>query len=409
MQRLRRVSQLGLVALVYPGANHSRFEHSLGVYRLACQVLRHLMEVDEGFSAALSEKQAKLFLIAALTHDIGHWPYCHPIEDMRLSWVPSHESLAREHLNAPELAHAIHSMWQIEPDEVADFLIHPQKSGIAQVLQSALSGPVDIDKMDYLQRDSLHAGVPYGRNFDLGRLVASLCVNDEKHKLAITGKGKTATEMMVFARYVMFSEVYWHHAVRSATAMLQRLVYSSHPTAELSKRWLYQSDMEFANDLVAAAQDSPVLKKLAGGLFGPRRVLFKRIAQFSFHENAALHSALARRPFDQLASCAEQLADKLSRGLARPLLSTDILIDAPPLKLEVQFALDVQSMQQAADSTNRFRPLAELSPVVHSLATAQFDNFVKQVRVFAAPDRVAELNVDTALISEQLLDIASRF
>ena len=84
---------------------------------------------------------------------------------------------------------------------------------------------IDVDKMDYLTRDSLHAGVPYGRNFDQTRLIGSLCLNEQGDALAITDKGRTAAEMMVFARYVMFSEVYWHHAVRSATAMLQRAYY----------------------------------------------------------------------------------------------------------------------------------------------------------------------------------------
>ena len=91
-----------------------------------------------------------------------------------------------------------------------------------------LSGPIDVDKMDYLMRDSLHAGVPYGRNFDQQRLIGSLCVNEAGDGLAITEKGRTAAEMMVFARYVMFSEVYWHHAVRCATAMLQRAFYLLH-------------------------------------------------------------------------------------------------------------------------------------------------------------------------------------
>ena len=83
------------------------------------------------------------------------------------------------------------------------------------ILGSMLSGPIDIDKMDYLVRDSLHAGVPYGRNFDQGRLIGSLCLNEAGDGLAISRKGQTAAEMMVFARYVMFSEVYWHHGVRA--------------------------------------------------------------------------------------------------------------------------------------------------------------------------------------------------
>ena len=94
-----------------------------------------------------------------------------------------------------------------------------------RILGSILSGPIDVDKIDYLMRDSLHAGVPYGQHFDRRRLIGSLCLNEAGDALAITDKGKTAAEMMVFARYVMFSEVYWHHAVRSATAMLQRAFY----------------------------------------------------------------------------------------------------------------------------------------------------------------------------------------
>ncbi len=96
-----------------------------------------------------------------------------------------------------------------------------------------LSGPIDIDKMDYLYRDSLHAGVPYGRHFDQQRLLGSLCLNQAGDGLAITDKGKTAAELMVFARYVMFSEVYWHHGVRAATAMLQRAFYVLHGGLDL--------------------------------------------------------------------------------------------------------------------------------------------------------------------------------
>src|SRR6185295_2882253 len=103
----------------------------------------------------------------------------------------------------------------------------------SRLLASILSGPIDIDKMDYLARDSLHAGVPYGRNFDQGRLIGSLCVNQQGDGLAITDKGKTAAEMMVFARYVMFSEVYWHHGVRAATAMLQRAFFLLHGMLDL--------------------------------------------------------------------------------------------------------------------------------------------------------------------------------
>lgn len=403
MQRLRRISQLGLVSWVYPGAIHSRLEHSLGVYRIGCELLKHLLEVDTVFAEELTEREAKIFLVAALMHDVGHWPYCHPIEDMRLDWVPDHEELARTHLSANEVAEPLETLWGLDPKEVADFLVRPEANWAGRVLQNVLSGPVDIDKMDYLQRDSLHAGVPYGNNFDIGRLISSLCIDRSNSALAITNKGKTAAEMMVFARYVMFSEVYWHHAVRSATAMLQRLVYSVADAVETS-RWLNESDADFELDFLRRSANNADLERLASGLWGRHRRLYKRLGQFSYSDHANVHEALGRKPYSQLAKCAELLAEELSCSLARPLLPTEVLIDAPPRKLEVQFRLSI--LDDPSSGSDAFSPLADRSPVVRALATEQFDNFVKQVRVFVAPDRRDELRVSQSQLAELLVKVA---
>ena len=135
----------------------------------------------------------------------------------------SHEAFAAEFLKPHrELAQVLRNEWQIDPAEVLDVLEPQTDSQPLRLMRSVLSGPIDIDKMDYLDRDSLHCGVPYGRHFDKQRLIQSLLVNEAGDGLALSAKGKTAAELMVFARYVMFSEVYWHHAVRSATAMFAR-------------------------------------------------------------------------------------------------------------------------------------------------------------------------------------------
>jgi len=412
MRRLSRISQLGLVSQVYPGATHSRLEHSLGVYRLAVQVLAQISRSAD-FAGALDDESAKLFLIAALVHDVGHWPYCHPLEDMRLDWIPRHEQLAKELICDEELGKIIRDEWQVEPEQVAEFLA-PETSSKPSLLRSLLNGPIDVDKMDYLQRDSLHAGVPYGRNFDVGRLINSLCAGPDG-RIAITEKGKTAAEMMVFARYVMFSEVYWHHAVRCATAMLQRIVYEifrSEPgvASRLSEpsHWLMQSEAEFANEILEKTANRAPLHSLAAGLFGRQRRLYKRLAQFNFTENSAVHSALARRPYINLVTCAERLSERLSCFSLRRLEPTDVLIDAPPVKLEVQFQLDVRQRNATAEvGSDRFFQLGNLSPVVSSLATNQFDNFVKRVRVFVCPDCVAELSITPEQLTDELLAIAS--
>jgi len=174
--RLAHISQLGLVSLVYPAAIHTRFEHSLGVYRLALMFLRQL-SYEQRFTAVIGRSEAELFLVAALLHDLGHWPFCHPIEDIRLSNIPRHESLADSFLFAGEIGDVLRRDWHIEPRELAALFSGKPNDPQGRILTSMLSGPIDIDKMDYLARDSLHAGVPYGRNFDQGRLIGSLCLN----------------------------------------------------------------------------------------------------------------------------------------------------------------------------------------------------------------------------------------
>jgi HD superfamily phosphohydrolase len=245
-----------------------------------------------------------------------------------------------------------------------------------------LSGPIDVDKIDYLMRDSLHAGVPYGQHFDRRRLIGSLCLNEAGDALAITDKGKTAAEMMVFARYVMFSEVYWHHAVRSATAMLQRAFYQLRNELDLDLMVML-TEQPFIDAMIAASRGTSA-SELVDGLFGPQRKLFKRLSQYSFVEEPELYCKMARRPYAELVSLAERIAEMLSRALGATVAAHEVLVDAPPAQFEVAFHVDVHFAKQ-----NIYRPLGDISPVVRTLAKEQFDNYVKRVRVFVYP-RIAE-------------------
>lgn len=382
-RRLARISQLGLVSLVYPAAIHTRFEHSLGVYRLALGYLRQL-GTDERFAAAVQSGDALLFIAAALVHDLGHWPFCHPIEDIHLPGVPSHELFANSFLLEGEIADTLRHDWGVNPRDVVMLLSGKPRDTASRILKSMLSGPVDIDKMDYLFRDSLHAGVPYGRHFDQQRLIGSLCLNEAGDGLAISDKGKTAAELMVFARYVMFSEVYWHHGVRSATAMIQRAFYLLHGQLQLDTL-LRQTEPEMITELREAAGAGPA-GELLEGLFGPSRRLYKRLAQYSFFEEQGLYQRMARRPYPWLVACAEQLAGLVSTQLARVVAPHEILFDAPPVTREVQFDVDIFYAKQ-----NRYRSLGEVSPVTRTLATEQFDDYVKRVRIFAHPRVVDDL------------------
>ena len=214
VQRLRYVRQLGHAFLVYPGATHTRFEHALGAYHLAQRALVLLAESGQAVDAG----DALRLRLAALLHDVGHYPFSHALEEAGL---PSHEALAERHLGRPEVAGPL-SRWGITPPKLLALIRGQAKEPLAGLV----SGAVDVDKLDYLSRDAWMCGVPYGV-IDVDRLLSSLTLAagpGGRMALALHEKGLSALESLLFAKYQMYRNVYWHHAVRSATAMFKRLV-----------------------------------------------------------------------------------------------------------------------------------------------------------------------------------------
>jgi len=217
-QRLRYVRQLGHAFLVYPGATHTRFEHALGTYHLARRALAHLQEAPG--AAPLDAELERRLKLAALLHDVGHYPFSHALEEAGL---PHHEGLAARHLESPELARAL------EAAGAGPAALLPLIRGEPGTpLGGLVSGSLDVDKLDYLTRDARMCGVPYGM-IDVDRLLASLTVvpGPAGPELALHDKGLAALESLLFAKYQMYRNVYWHHAVRSATVMFTRVVRSA--------------------------------------------------------------------------------------------------------------------------------------------------------------------------------------
>jgi HD superfamily phosphohydrolase len=217
-QRLRYVRQLGLAYLVYPGASHSRFEHALGAYHLARRTLAHLEE--RGELAALHGDECPVVRAAALLHDIGHYPFSHALEEIG---APHHEEVARPLIREGIVAQTLRRELAADAPERILALI---RGASASPLQGLISGSLDLDKIEYLKRDAFMCGVPYGE-IDVDRLVNSLVLVDADGRGATIGvleKGLSALESLLFAKYQMYRNVYWHHAVRSATAMYKRLV-----------------------------------------------------------------------------------------------------------------------------------------------------------------------------------------
>ena len=212
-QRMRHIRQLGMCFTTFHGAEHTRFQHALGVAHLASRVLTNWSE--EGY-LELSPEEEQATLAAALLHDVGHGPFSHALE--RVFSGLSHESIGHSlilhHLDGIFARHGV------DPQLVVAIL---QGSCPRIVLHELVSGTVDVDRMDYLLRDSLYTGVKYGL-FDLERILNCLIPLQEAggHQvLAIKRKGVEAVEEFIFSRYFMYWQVYFHGTVRAAELVMR--------------------------------------------------------------------------------------------------------------------------------------------------------------------------------------------
>jgi uncharacterized protein len=221
-QRLRHVRQLGLAYLVYPGATHTRFDHALGVFHLTRRALGLLQE--RGELAGVDPVECRMVPYAALLHDIGHYPFSHALEELDAERVPEHhEALTARFLREGELHEVLEG---IAPGG-AGLVERLIRGASGSPLQGLVAGSLDLDKIEYLNRDATFCGVPYGA-VDVDRLLHAITLVADpatgRREVGIHEKGLSALESLLFAKYQMFRNVYWHHAVRSATALYKRLV-----------------------------------------------------------------------------------------------------------------------------------------------------------------------------------------
>ncbi|MFN8580604.1 MAG: HD domain-containing protein [Gemmatimonadaceae bacterium] len=268
-QRLRYVRQLGLAHLVYPGATHTRFEHALGAYHLTGRTLAAMDE--RGELAALPREEPMIVRAAALLHDLGHYPFSHALEEIG---APHHEDVARPLITQGEVAEALRRAITPDAPERVFALI---RGASASPLQGLVSGSLDLDKIEYLKRDAFMCGVPYGE-IDADRLINALTLvpwpldNPHGHTrtIGVAEKGLSALESLLFAKYQMYRNVYWHHAVRSATAMYKRLVDEALAAGALDVRELATHTDESLLHVLSERHPSAMLDGLRN------RRLFKR-------------------------------------------------------------------------------------------------------------------------------------
>jgi len=232
--RLKGIRQLSFSQQVYPGATHTRFEHSIGVYHLMKLILQRMLTSplalglqDERFR--FDDHNCRILLSACLLHDIGHYPHAHIIEEQ----IPMcgtepvfshHEELSRhfifeENPGVPTIAEILHDEWKVSADSVIKLITGSPGNRFGKLI----SGTLDPDKMDYLMRDAHHCNIPYG-SIDIERLIESFVPDPQRERFAITEKGIAPLESLLFAKYMMMRNVYWHHTSRALSAMLRRLL-----------------------------------------------------------------------------------------------------------------------------------------------------------------------------------------
>ena len=268
-QRLRYVRQLGWTYLVYPGATHSRFEHALGTYHLSRRTLALLCEAED--SASIGDDEQAIVRSAALLHDVGHYPFSHALEEIG---ALHHEDVARPLILDGAVGSLVSErLGDDAPGKIFDLIRGRSESA----LQGLISGSLDLDKIEYLKRDAFMCGVPYGE-IDVDRLTNSLVLVDDpetgKRSLGVQEKALSALESLLFAKYQMYRNVYWHHAVRSATAMYKRLVEDAVRAGVVDVDSLARHTDEGLMHTIESERATPLLAALK------ERRLYKRAAEW---------------------------------------------------------------------------------------------------------------------------------
>jgi uncharacterized protein len=269
-QRLRYIRQLGWTYLVYPGATHSRFEHALGTYHLAGRTLSMLKERGDGPSGG-ADRDLAVIRAAALLHDVGHYPFSHALEEIG---ALNHEQVAKPLILDGAVADILRAdLGPGAPGEVYALITGTSHNP----LQGLISGSLDLDKIEYLKRDAFMCGVPYGE-IDVDRLINSMLVLEDprthRQVIGVQEKALSALESLLFAKYQMYRNVYWHHAVRSATAMYKRLVEDALLSGALDSSSL----AGFTDEGLLHRLESPGPNPLLSAL--KERRLFKRAAEW---------------------------------------------------------------------------------------------------------------------------------
>ena len=407
VQRLRRVQQLALTQLIYPGATHTRFAHTLGVVDLAD---RYIGKINSAHPLPDVTPEERLVCLAyALLHDIGHYPFAHYFEEIDESSMPNarpllhHERLGQAmYVRDPELTEQFNPLLRRALENTItsfDDSTFPSRLGTEKQrtpLGQIIDGPIDVDKLDYLVRDGNACGISYANGIDVDRLLDSICIvqSGQARHLGLSIKGVASASELYYTRFHMYSEVYHHKVSRFVAAAVKRAFFRVSDSKGTDRhtivKVLLQSSelqvVDYLRDKLVGIDDGRYLDMLEEPFGAQGRRLFKRLRTYSdiwlsddanrAHELELLTSLRSiGKSFRVLGEVESRICDvldkllKLKRGQRACLL-----IDVPPSKDVTKFplVLDARGLSY----------LNKVNPIVQSAATAQ--SKCQRVRVFAS-------------------------
>lgn len=372
MQRLHRIKQLGNAYLTYPGADHSRFSHSLGTLHLASIASNKLL--DLGFS----EDEIQEFRLASLLHDVGHGPFSHLFEEAVLrNKGLTHEDLTMKIIKETEIRDVIEAQGY-NADKIAELSVGKAKSPLSMLI----SGPFDIDKLDFLLRDSYFTGVEYGK-IDATRLLMSIRRVDDSLALELPSS-LYALESFLISRYEMFKAVYFHRAVRSAWIMLAKAIKIAYENLGLFdfdnvNAYLEMDDGYVESQLRGLAHGRRSLNKEASIAIELFLMLEKRALFKSVYE-AVIHTKEGMPTIDE--SLKRELEDTIARRAdIEPWM---VVIDTPMIPSLPYTPTQPDPMDipvcEFRDGILIRRKLTEFSKLIESLK-----GYVDIIRVYSHP------------------------
>lgn len=387
-QRLRNIKQLAMTYMVYHGAEHTRFGHSLGVMFLVTKAFTSAVENGVALYPFSEEKKAwytQILRLIALTHDIGHAPFSHASESVFPSGM-EHESFTEKIIKETSIADYINEIgrdfaekygeeYNITPELICDIYLgrNPGNCSEFLFLNSFMDSELDCDKMDYLLRDSVFCGVNYGK-YDIERLISSLTiyVQDGCPRLAISDGGIQVFEEFVLARYFMFIQVYFHRTRRYFDIMFHQALTEILPDGrypETTEEYLKWDDTRVVQLMQQKSAESEACYNIVN------RVVYPRILHTKTHPSSA-----DKREFHLIK---RELYTKFDSACFIEDISADKMPHKIPIKTETS---DERAIVIIDNSSGKCSTISENSHIIESLTDK-----INILRLYVKPELKAEV------------------